>query len=136
MAIITPLARRNEIYSDVYKDMSKSVVNTDLARLVDEQSVKESLKNLILTNRGERLFQPEVGCDIRSLLFDNITPDTLIIAKELIKTTIQNYEPRVGLIGVDVVGGIDNNTITITIIFNIINREEPVVLTVTLDRVR
>lgn len=136
MAIITPLARRNEIYSDVYKDMSKSVVNADLVRLVDEQSVKESLRNLILTNRGERLFQPDVGCDIRALLFDNVTPDTIIIAKELIRTTIQNYEPRVGLLGVDVIGGIDQNLITITITFNVINREEPVVLTVTLDRVR
>lgn len=136
MAIITPLSRRKEIYSDVYKTMAVSAVNADLLKLSDEQSVKESIKNLIMTNRGERLFQPEVGCDIRSLLFDNFTPDRLIIAKELIKTTLSNYEPRAGVIGIDVIGGIDDNSISITITFNIINREEPIVLTLTLDRVR
>lgn len=116
--------------------MAVSAVNADLLKLSDEQSVKESIKNLIMTNRGERLFQPEVGCDIRSLLFDNFTPDRLIIAKELIKTTLNNYEPRAGVIGIDVISGIDDNSISITITFNIINREEPVVLTLTLDRVR
>lgn len=116
--------------------MVVSAVNADLLKLSDEQSVKESIKNLIMTNRGERLFQPEVGCDIRSLLFDNFTPDRLIIAKELIRTTLKNYEPRAGVIGVDVISGIDDNSISITIMFNIINREEPIVLTLTLDRVR
>lgn len=116
--------------------MAVSAVSADLLKLSDEQSVKESIKNLIMTNRGERLFQPEVGCDIRRLLFDNFTPDRLIIAKELIRTTLKNYEPRAGLIGVDVISGIDDNSISITITFNIINREEPVVLTLTLDRVR
>lgn len=136
MAIITPLSRRKEIYSDVYKTMTVSAVNSDLLKLSDEQSVKESIKNLIMTNRGERLFQPEVGCDIRNLLFDNFTPDRLIVAKELIKTTLKNYEPRAGVIGIDVISGIDDNSISITITFNIINREEPIVLTLTLDRVR
>lgn len=136
MAIITPLSRRKEIYSDVYKTMAVSAVNADLLKLSDEQSVKESIKNLIMTNRGERLFQPDVGCDIRNLLFDNFTPDRLILAKELIRTTLKNYEPRAGLIAVDVISGIDDNSISITITFNIINREEPVVLTLTLDRVR
>jgi phage baseplate assembly protein W len=120
----------------MYKTMDVSSINADLLKLTDEQSVKESIKNLIMTNRGERLFQPDVGCDIRSLLFENFTPDRLILAKELIRTTLQNYEPRAGVIGIDVVSGIDSNTISITIIFNIINREEPIVLTLTLDRVR
>lgn len=116
--------------------MAVSAVNADLLKLSDEQSVKESIKNLIMTNRGERLFQPDVGCDIRNLLFENFTPDRLIIAKELIRTTLKNYEPRAGVIGIDVISGIDNNDISITITFNIINREEPIVLTLTLDRVR
>jgi phage baseplate assembly protein W len=116
--------------------MAVSAVNADLLKLSDEQSVKESIKNLIMTNRGERLFQPDVGCDIRNLLFENFTPDRLIIAKELIRTTLKNYESRAGVIGIDVISGIDNNDISITITFNIINREEPIVLTLTLDRVR
>jgi hypothetical protein len=136
MAVITPLSRRYETYSDFFKDMTQSPVNADLARKVDENSVKESVRNLILTNRGERLFQPEIGCDIRQLLFENISPDTIIVAKEIIRTTIENYEPRCNIIGIDILGSIDSNNIGIIITFNIINREEPVVLTLTLDRVR
>lgn len=136
MAVITPVARRTETYSDFFKDMTQSLVNADLARKIDENSVKESIRNLILTNRGERLFQPDIGCDIRRLLFENVSADTVIIAKELIKTTIENYEPRCGLIGIDILASIDSNNIGIIITFNIINREEPIVLNITLDRVR
>lgn len=137
MAIITPASRRTAVtYSDFFKDLTVSEVNADLARKIDENSVKESIRNLLLTNRGERLFQPELGCDISKLLFENLTPDTIIIAKEAIKTTIQSYEPRCGLIGVDIIGSHDTNEITIIVTFNVINREEPVVLTVTLEKVR
>ena len=136
MAVITPLSRRYETYSDFFKDMTQSPVNADLARKVDENSVKESVRNLILTNRGERLFQPEIGCDIRQLLFENISPDTIVIAKEIIRSTIENYEPRCNIIGIDILASIDSNDIGIIVTFNIINREEPVVLTLTLDRVR
>lgn len=133
---ITPLSRRTETYSDFFKDMTQSLVNADLARKIDENSVKESVRNLILTNRGERLFQPDVGCDIRQLLFENISADTIIIAKELIRTTIENYEPRCSILGIDILASLDSNDVGIIITFNIINREEPVVLTLTLDRVR
>ena len=136
MASITPLSRRTETYSDFFKDMTQSLVNADLARKVDENSVKESVRNLVLTNRGERLFQPEIGCDIRQLLFENVSADTIIIAKEIIRTTIENYEPRCNIIGIDILASLDSNDIGIIITFNIINREEPVVLTLTLDRVR
>lgn len=133
---ITPLSRRTETYSDFFKDMTQSLVNADLARKIDENSVKESIRNLILTNRGERLFQPDVGCDIRQLLFENISADTIIVAKELIRTTIENYEPRCSILGIDILASLDSNNVGIIVTFNIINREEPVVLTLTLDRVR
>ena len=133
---ITPLSRRTETYSDFFKDMTQSLVNADLARKIDENAVKESIRNLVLTNRGERLFQPDIGCDIRQLLFENISADTIIVAKELIRTTIENYEPRCSILGIDILASLDSNDVGIIITFNIINREEPVVLTLTLDRVR
>ena len=133
---LTPLSRRVESYSDLYKTMDISKISADLLKLSDEQAVKESIKNLILTNRGERLFQPEVGCSIRELLFENFTPDTIITAKEAIRTTLENYEPRAGIIGIDVLGDIDGNTLNIIITFTVINKETPITLSLTLDRVR
>lgn len=135
--VLTPLARRKvETNSDLHKDLTVSPINFDLARKIDEEAVKESIKNLVLTDRGERLFQPEVGCDVRKLLFDNVTPDMIILAKDMIKNTIDAYEPRVNLIGVDVIGDLDDNRVTIVIVFNVINKEEPITLNLTLDRVR
>lgn len=135
--MLTPTTKRKpEIYSDFHKDMTQSPINFDLARKLDEEAVKESIKNLILTDRGERLFQPEIGSDIRKMLFENIDNATIEVIKDLVRTTIRNYEPRVNLIGVDVLTSIDSLQVDIIITFNIINRLEPVTFVVTLDRVR
>lgn len=135
--MITPQSRRKpETYSDFFKDLTLSPVNNDLARKIDEDSIKESIKNLVLTDRGERLFQPNLGCDIKKILFENVAPDTIIIAKEMIINTLKAYEPRAAIIGVDVHVPPDQNTLIVTIVFNIINREEPVTLNITLERVR
>lgn len=135
--MLTPTFRRKpEVYSDFHKDLTQSPVNFDLARKIDEESVKESIRNLLLTDRGERLFQPEIGSDIRKMLFENVTTATLEVIKDLVRTTLRNYEPRINLIGVDVLSSIDSLQIDIVVTFNIINRIEPIVFTVTLDRVR
>lgn len=135
--IITPLSRRRTTtYSDLTKTLDISPVNSDLVRLTDEDSVKESIKNLILTNRGERLFQPQIGCDIRKILFENMTYDVVNLAREMITNTLEAYEPRCQLIGVDVLPDSDNNSVSVIITFSMINREEPVVFSITLDKVR
>jgi phage baseplate assembly protein W len=135
--MLTPISkRRSDIYTDFHKDLTQSPVNFDLARKTDEEAVKESIRNLILTDRGERLFQPQIGSDIRKMLFDNVTPANIQFSKELIRNVINNYEPRANLISVDVYDGIDTLYLQIIITFNIINKIEPIVLTVTLDRVR
>jgi len=135
--MLTPTTRRKpEIYSDFHKDMTQSPINFDLARKIDEEAVKESIRNLILTDRGERLFQPDIGSDVRKMLFENITNATIELIKDLISTTIRNYEPRVNLIGVDVITSIDSLQLDVIITFNIINRLEPVTFVITLDRAR
>lgn len=135
--MITPQSRRKqETYSDFFKDLTLSPINNDVARKIDEDSIKESIKNLILTDRGERLFQPNLGCDIRKILFENITPDTIIIAREMIANTLKAYEPRAAVIGIDIRALTDLSTVIITVVFNVINKEEPVTLNITLERVR
>ncbi len=134
--MLTIFRRKNIVFTDLDKDLSKNPINNDIIRITDEESIKESLKNLIMTDKLERLFQPNIGCDIRKLLFENITPDTVIIAKDVITNTINTYEPRVNLISVDVVSTIDSNEINIIIVFNIQNKENPISLNIILDRIR
>ena len=136
MATITPLTRRREIHSDFHKDLALLPGRNDIARRVNENSVKEAIKNILLTNRGERLFQPLVGSDIQSMLFENATPVTAILIKDRIESALQAYEPRCGIIDVEVIGDIDSNTIRINVVFYVINSETPQTLSIDIDRVR
>lgn len=136
MAIITPLAKKQEIYADFHTDFTLSPVNFDLARKTNEEAVKQSLKTLLLTDKGERLFQPGLGSNIRRLLFENFDPASIETAKQEISALIRFNEPRCNLIGVDILTGYDDNTAVINIVFNVINRETPVSFDITLTRIR
>lgn len=134
---LTPLSRRKtETYSDFHKDLTLSPVNFDISRKLDEDSIKESIRNIVMTNRGERLFQPNLGCDIRRMLFENFTPDMVITAKDMINNAVKTFEPRAEIVGVDIITGIDINSLDIIIVYSIINRQEPLTLVITLDKVR
>jgi len=133
---ISPVAKKRNFYADFHKDLSLNPLSNDLALKRDEEAIKESIKNLILTDRGERLFQPNVGGDIRATLFENNTPATIKIVQERIKATIQSFEPRVELIDVEVTSSLDSNTIEVKIIFYMRNSETPVSVNIFLERVR
>ena len=132
----TPITKRPTLYTDFKKDLRISPVSDDITLLKDEDSVKESLKNLILTDPGERLMQPFLGAGIRALLFENITPGVLKLIEERVKTTIRNYEPRAELIDVLVSSDIDDNKVSVAITFYIKNASQPIDLEVILERIR
>ena len=138
MRLVTPLTKRREIYSDILKTpySNRNPVSDDLTKKVNEEAVKESIKNLILTNRGERLMQPDVGSDLRKLLFENYTPATNKIVETLIKNTIKNYEPRAEIIGVSIVGEPDRNSVMVNIVFATKLVEDPISFNVMIERIR
>ena len=136
MAILTPLARRREIHSDFHKDLALLPGRNDIARVVNENAVKESIKNILLTDKGERLFQPRLGSDIRAMLFENVTPVTSILIRDRIQDVLNAYEPRCGIVDVEVIGDIDSNSVKINVVFHVINSETPQTLSIDIDRVR
>lgn len=135
--LLSPLRKKPQgIYADFPKSLDVNPVTNDLVRKLDEEAVKDALKNLLLTDRGERLFQPDLGSDIRATLFDMNTPATLTLLKKLVRDTITTYEPRVTLIDVDVLSDYDDNRVQVVIHFYIRNREVPLSTTVFLERIR
>jgi len=134
--IVSPLRKKISLYSDIRKDLDINPITKDLAVKRDEEAVKESIRTLILTDRGERLFQPRLGGDIRKTLFENNTPATLKVLQEAIKDTINNHEPRANLIDVEVSSTYDDNKVVVNIVFYVRNLETPVNLTVFLERIR
>lgn len=134
--LFTPRSKKITIYQDFKKDLEKSPVSSDLTIWKDEDAVKESIKNLILTDRGERLMQPQIGGNINAMLFENITPAVLILIQDAVETTIDLYEPRAELIDVTATSNIDDNTVRVNIAFYITNVQQPITLDVFLERTR
>jgi phage baseplate assembly protein W len=134
--ILTPGAKKLTVYSDFRKDLLMNPVTSDLALRLNEESVKEALKNLILTDKGERLFQPTLGSDVRKSLFDNMTPATIKMLEQNVKSTINNFEPRVTIINVEVLPDYDNYKVQINITFYVRNVQTPVTVSVFLERTR
>lgn len=126
----------NIVYSDLFTNLNIHPSKLDLALHYNEDSVSRSIRNILLTSRGERLFDPAFGSDIKSILFENFTPQTETMLREYIKIAVQNYEPRANLIDVSVSALIDQNAYAVTIIFSVINRSEPVTLQFLLNRIR
>ena len=132
----TQLQKLPDLFSDFLDDLTAHPISGDVARAKNEQSVKQAIRNLILTNYGERVFQPDIGCDVDHALFefnDYITKDNLQIH---IKTTLANHEPRINLLTVDVYQNEDDDTVAINIVFALINSQTPQNVTLFLRRVR
>ena len=134
--LLSPRTRSQEFFSVFTRNLDQIPGRTDLSRIVNENAVRESIFNLVMTDRGERLFQPNIGCDIRGSLFENIDPSSILILKENIKSTIKTYEPRCNLRDVEVSANLDTNELSVKIVFSVINSNNTSSLTIDLNRVR
>ena len=132
----TPQAAKPLVYSDFYSNFDLELVKRDLLSYKNEDSVKRSIRNILLTDKGERFFNPTFGSDIRKMLFENFSPSTEQVVADLIKTAIGNHEPRANVIDVNVSGNPDQNSMYINIVFSVINKAEPVTLELILNRIR
>ena len=123
-------------WSDLDLDFNAHPVTKDIVTKTDVEAVKRSVRNLILTNRYERPFQPEIDGGVTRHLFQLSTPSTKLDIKTAIQVAIANFEPRVQLIDVFVGGDLDRNGFDVTINFRVINVPEPVTIELFLERLR
>ena len=128
--------RSNRIYSDLNLSFTKNPATKDVARIFDVQAIKRAVKNIILTNKYERAFNSDFGCNLRGFLFENITEPLLVIIKDRVAMAIEKYEPRVSVEDVVVKEDIDKNGINIMVSFLINGTEAPVSVSTFLQRVR
>ena len=87
--------RSSYIYKDLNLFFTKHPLTSDVSKVTDVQAIKRSVRNLLLTNKGERLFHPEIGGDVKGSLFENFTPLAEIELQSAIAHVISTYEPRV-----------------------------------------
>lgn len=132
----SPLRANAEKYSDFFNNMVINPVTGDLAKTTNEDAVRQSIKNLIFTGRGERPFQPNLGSDVFQMLFENITTETIAVLKSMIEDTIVNFEPRAELLRVEVNSLVDTNDLKVRIVFRVINTDTIAEVTTQLTRIR
>jgi len=130
------MARNTRTFSDLDFNFTAHPVTGDIVRRFDEQAIKNALKNLILTANYERPFHSEIGSPIKRLLFEPATPMLQVMMERAITDTVNNFEPRVELLNVEVVVSEDDYYVYVTIEFRIVNTSQPLTLDLTLERTR
>ena len=127
---------RDPDYADLDLDFLKHPTTKDVIRKTGEEAIKRSVRNLVFTNFYERPFRSYIGSSVRQILFENATPLTATYLETAIKDVINNYEPRVKVITVRVSIDLDRNGFNAELQYVIKNREQPVVTSIFLERVR
>ena len=133
--MVNIIARKND-YADLDLDFMPHPTTKDVMKKTGVEAIKRSVRNLILTNFYDRPFQSYIGSNALKLLFDNATPITSNFLKNAILEVINNYEPRVRVQDLRVQFDIDNNGYNVTLQFVIVNRNEPAVINLFLERIR
>lgn len=132
--------RQSEAERDVYSDWTTSFIahpfNGQITRVTNVDSVRQSIRNLILTNKYERLKNPTFGCNIRRHLFEQFSPLTMQRIEEDIRQTVNGYEPRARIEEINITPSEDKNSIDISILFYVVTAKEVQEMSLTLYRVR
>ena len=128
--------RSARIYKDLDLDFQKNTATSDIQKLSDVEAVKRSVRNLINTNHYERPFHPEIGSNLRAMLFENITPQMTHAISKQIDLLIKNFEPRARLVQINVQPFIERNGYRAQISFFVVNTTERVEVESFLERLR
>jgi phage baseplate assembly protein W len=134
MATVTIESDRT--FRDLDLNFNIHPVRKDVNIYKNEFAIINSIKNLVLTNHYERPFQPEIGSNIRRLLFEQVDSITAAQIEREITEVIGNFEPRAQVSRVDAIPSPDENLYKIRLEFFIINSSEPVIINFFLERVR
>ncbi len=128
--------RATRIYKDLDLDFGRNIVTNDVNRLTDVEAVKRSVRNLINTNHFERPFHPEIGGNVRALLFEPMTPLTALNLQRKVEEVLNNFEPRAKITQILADPDIDRNSYRLEIKFYVIGVQNPITVETFLERLR
>jgi len=120
-----PVQRISRGFKDLSASFQTNPLSNDLIALKNESSIARSVRNLVLTIQGERPFQPVLGTGVNNLLFDNMDKLTASAIRSELRTTIENYEPRVEINEIIVEPDFEGNAFHVTLQYFIIGMDVP-----------
>ena len=122
MAEVTRISRS---FKDISLSFQPHPVTGDLPVLKNERAINKSVQNIVQTQLGERFFQPNYGSDVRGQLFELVDFGTASDIEDQILTSLENFEPRIESVQVEVEPLPDTNEFNVTVIYDIIGQEFP-----------
>jgi phage baseplate assembly protein W len=130
------MATLTKIYSDIDFTFTRKPVSNDIALSYDAQAVARSIRNLLSCKHYERLWNPDLGSNIETILFEPISPSSKTSLENEVSEMIDKYEPRVNLKSVVVTPKPDENSYSISITYYLENATIPTTITILLERNR
>ena len=115
-----PLERVSQSFKDISASFQANPLNNDLVVLKNANAIARSIRNIVSTSPGEKFFDPDFGSNVTKLLFENIDDISAISIRDEIENSINNYEPRVSLISVEVFPDYENNAFDCKLTYRII----------------
>ena len=115
-----PSERISKAFKDISLSFQVNPLNYDLIAIKNETAIARSIRNLVLTQPGERFFNQNLGSKVNQSLFENIDDISASILRDEIRNTIVNYEPRVDLIDVVVTPNYDDYEFSVNVSYYIV----------------
>ena len=116
-------------YQDLKLDLEFNFTQNPEFKKIDEKrdikadfnlnAIKNSLRNLFLTNRGEKLLNPYFGMNLGNYVFEQVTESTAKQIGDNILQNIQIFEPRVNISQIQVIANPEDNSFTINMILSV-----------------
>ena len=119
------IQRKSRAFKDISLTFSPHPVTKDLPVLVNERAVTRSVRNLVETIPTERFFNSLIGTDIRDTLFSNFDRMNVMMIEDQFREVLGNFEPRVSNVGATVKARPDDNTLEVTVFFDITGLDLP-----------
>tara|TARA_B100000900_G_scaffold252067_1_gene214810 strand:- start:608 stop:1000 length:393 start_codon:yes stop_codon:yes gene_type:complete len=126
-----------QTFKDLSVTFKKHPVTDDLVQVKDKAAIVQAITGLLLTRKGERPFQPELGCDVQNMLFEPLDYASAGSIKQEIRETVERFEPRVSVAQIRCEPDFDNNGYNVELQYTIIGREDqPIGVEFILERTR
>ena len=120
-----PAQRVSKSFKDISMSFKFNPLSGDLITLKNENAIARAVRNIVLTTPGEKLFDPDFGSSVSEILFENVDDITAVAIRDEIKSSLQNYEPRVEIIDVIVDPNFDENQFDVVITYRIVGVDIP-----------
>jgi len=120
-----PLERVSQGFKDISASFQINPLNSDLIAVTNANAIARSVRNLILTKKGEKPFEPNLGSGVYDLLFENMDKQTATVIRDEIILVLENYEPRISIIEVLVKPNYDEASMDVTLQYEIVGIDVP-----------